>query len=664
MSSIPPRSAEDLRSETGTPSIEASLVFSALLLLLEGASLAAGIEFGFYDDRPGLFATNAIPRPARTLLLAMMGVCGVLPVLTATGYVVWKRSRRAVEQVECAARIGAPLMLTALVPWLFDWRVFKSQDLLFIAVATVFGLLLERSLRMSFIAASGTRWLGSFALVRTGRAHWIPGVLVGVMTAGLALHFAYYTILNHYLLLTHSWDLAIFDNMFWNLIRGKWFKASPDLGRTGSHIQYHANFVAYLLTPFYALRQKADTLLVIQAVIVAGGAVPVYLIAKRRLDSAWYGAVLAYAYCVHGPLHGPVFYDFHFLTLAPFFIGWVLYFYERERLAPLIVTFAIAILLREDQSATLAMAALFFLLSGKRPRWALIGGAVSAVMFVVIKFGIMPLHRSTEDKQTFVWIFRGLLPEGEYSFGAVLKTVVTNPMYTAKWLMDTDKIIYALQALGPVLLLPFRNRRTWMLFVPASIFTLLATQYKPVYQSEFQYTANWSGYLFFATAVCLSEWRNQKYGKQRIGAAVCALAVTATAFSYQFGSLFQHNTFKGGFHQVQYEWNDAAKKRLADLYSLAELIPPNASVAATELEAPHVSNREDCFTMRFGHDNADYLLVRIAEASAGPSHTHMTNALKSGKYSFVKRAGEFALWMRGGDHKNDDIGARLIRVRL
>ena len=81
------------------------------------------------------------------------------------------------------------------------------------------------------------------------------------------MYFSYYTVQHHYQLETRSFDLAIFDNIMWNLLRGKWFKASPVLGRVGSHIRYHATFDAYLFAPFYALRQKADTLLVMQSVL-------------------------------------------------------------------------------------------------------------------------------------------------------------------------------------------------------------------------------------------------------------------------------------------------------------------------------------------------------------------------------------------------------------
>ena len=85
-----------------------------------------------------------------------------------------------------------------------------------------------------------------------------------------------------------------------------------------------------------------------------------------------------------------------------------------------------------------------------------------------------------------------------------------------------------------------------------------------------------------------------------------------------------------------------------------------ASVAATETEAPHVSNREDCFTLRFGHDNADYLLVSINEAKLGATRKHFTQAVSSGQYGFLRQSGGFMLWKRGAPQDKNAAGLKLI----
>jgi uncharacterized membrane protein len=283
--------------------------------------------------------------------------------------------------------------------------------------------------------------------------------------------------------------------------------------------------------------------------------------------------VLAIAYCLHGPLHGPVFYDFHFLTLAPFFVWWVLYFFETGRRKLLIAAFVVTLLLREDVAACLSLASLFLLVSRQRPWWALGGGLLAAVYFIAMKFAIMPLHRGAADKETFTWMFKDLVAAGSQGYGGVLKTIVTNPLYALSAMLEEEKVSYLLKMFGPVLLLPLRSARPWILFVPAALFTLLSSGYKPLYQTYFQYTSNWTPYLFYGSAVVLAEIRRSPVGAIRLRAAGWALLVSAVLFSYHHGAILQQENFRGGFRNVAFERSDADRQKYADLKQLILLIP-------------------------------------------------------------------------------------------
>jgi hypothetical protein len=131
-------------------------------------------------------------------------------------------------------------------------------------------------------------------------------------------------------------------------------------------------------------------------------------------------------------------------------------------------------------------------------------------------------------------------------------------------------------------------------------------------------------------------------------------------FSYHHGAILRHDNFRGGFRRVVFDYTEADKAKYADLKALIALIPKNASVVATETEAPHVSNREDCFTMRFGHLDADYMLVSIAEVRSGNSRKYFKDAVDSGKYGLVEKRGPFMLWQRGAPKGRNAEGLRLI----
>ena len=653
--------------ETG----EVRLVASEILLFCTGASLGAFLFLLGYDHVLEQVTRNTMEKSSRNVMLASMALVGLVFAASSGVYLVLRRfSAAAIRNVDRAARISSPLLLAFPLPVLFDYRFTQRNEWAFVLAAALFGLALERSLRASLSAIDWTEprmWFARFLRTHARLMGAAPGVLLAVLVIFAAGYLSFFTILNHYRLGTSSWDLAIFDNMMWQLIRGSWFHASPVLGRSGSHIQFHANFIAYLYAPFYALYQHAESLLVIQSVSVASAAIPIYLLAKHRLGNAWAGLIFAYAYLLHAPMHGPVFYDFHFFTLAPFWVAWVIYFFETERKGWLVVTWILALLLREEISSELAAAALFYFLSGKRTRWAIIGGVISAIYFVVVKFMIMPLHRTWSDANSFTWIFQGLIPPGEGGFIGVLRTVISNPIFTFNSLLEQDKLTYVIKMMGPVLLLPLRHPRTWVLFIPPAMFTLLSTGYKPLYQTLFQYTSNYTPFIFIASIIALSWWRDTDatlgVRRFRVAAGLLAMAATATVFSYSHGAILQRNSFVGGFRQVGFEVSKADKKRHRDLYELIAMIPPDASVAATEMEAPHVSNRRYCFTLRFAYDDADYLLMNTDEARGGSTRDIVSAAIKSGKYGFVTKRSNFALWKRGYSTEKNDQGKSLIGLK-
>jgi hypothetical protein len=327
-----------------------------------------------------------------------------------------------------------------------------------------------------------------------------------------------------------------------------------------------------------------------------------------------------------------------------------------------VVAWVVAISMREELSAGLAMACLFYLLSGKRPVWALAGGLLSASYFLLAKFVVMPAFRTRGmPVASFDWLYGELRPERERGFDAILRTIGSNPLFTFNSMLTKDKATYLLQLLGPVLLLPLRHGRAWLLLVAPAVFTVLATAVPALHSTRFQYAAHWAAYVFVAAAITLSAWRGLPDGRVRIAAAGLALVVVSTVFSHQYGAIFHRRTFKGGFVHVQFHLTERDRQRHADLYDLIGLIGPGASVAATETEAPHVSARRDFRTLRYDHGNADYLLVNVREArKRKETNDNLRSALDTGRYGFLGSSGDFALWGKGKDPSRNDEGDELI----
>ena len=653
-------------------SLESLVVATGLRLFFLGASTGLGIQLVFLDDPSELALRNVLDLRTRGILIGLSLGLGALSALSGVVYFFVSREQAAIVHLNRLTRLAAPLLMSAAVPNLFSWRVYEGREFMFAVVATLFGLASERCFRTSLEAAQE---LGLHTALesRLSRLRSTAGkaplallerfgapLCLGLCVVGFGIYIGIHAVQQHYQLKTYSWDLGIFDNIMHNLQHGHWFKASPVLGREGSHIQYHATFGAYLFLPIYALSARPETLIVIQSVFAAAGAIPLYWIAKLRLGGSWVALLFPYLYLVHAPLHSPLFYDFHFLTMSPVFVFIVIYCFERGKTWSLVLAWLVAISMREELSATLGMCALYYLLIGRRPRWALFGGLASATYFVIVKFLVMPAHG--QFGESFSWIFQGLIAPGDTGFAGVLRTLLTSPIFAFSQVFTVQKFEYLLRTLGPVLLLPVRRQLVWLLCLPAFVFTLLSTGYQPMIETHFQYTSNWTPYVMLGSIYCLDGWRRSHHDWIRFAAALPALCVSATLFSYNFGALFQRHTFVGGFNNVEFDLTQAHRKRYKDLMQLVRQIPGTASVSACELLVPHVSTRENAFTLnRSGADGADYLLCEVTWVHRPPVKGFLETALDSGAYSFVGRSGDFAMWRKGGNHARDAEGRELIR---
>ena len=654
-------------------SVESLVVATGTRLFLLGASTTLGLAIVLFAEPRELGLSNLMDPEVRKRVIAMALAGALLSSAAGACFVLFSRRPNRLRELHQFSRLCSPLLLSVATPTLFDWQVYQNRDFLFAVVATLFGIAAERCFRISLAAARELGWFGKAnprARLSRYRSRDLLGWLrqrgalsmLALGVAGFAVYMVTHTVRQHYQLRTYSWDLGIFNNIMYNLLRGHWFKASPVLGAEGSHIQFHATFGAYLLAPIYALWQTPEMLIALQAVLVALGAVPLYLIARLRLGNAWSALVFPYAYLVHAPLHGPLFYDFHFLTITPVFVLTVIYCFEAGYKKALFVAWLAAISMREEVSATLAVAALYYLFVDKRPRTALWGGLLSAAYFLVVKFVVMPAHG--QAGHSFYWLFQGLIAPGDTGFAGVLRTLVTNPVFTFASVFTQEKFEYLLRTLGPVLLLPVRHHLVWLLCLPAFIFTLLSTGYPPMVQTRFQYTANWTPYIMVGSILVLDAWRRGPGGQLRFAATLPALIVSTTLFSYNFGAVFQRNTFMGGFHKVTFSFSEAQKNSYENLKKLIAQIPSAASVSACELIVPHVSSRENAFTLnRVGASDADVLLCSTDWLRVAPVQGFMQSALDSGSYSFAGQAGEFAMWKKGGDHRRDAEGRRLVGGR-
>ena len=114
----------------------------------------------------------------------------------------------------------------------------------------------------------------------------------------------------------------------------------------------------FFLLPLYALAPRAETLLILQAVLLGSAGIFVYRIAARRLARST-ALLVALSYYLYPPLHGAQFFDIHFQPVAAAFMLAAIDCFDVRRMKLFVVLFILTILCREDIAIGTAVFGLF-----------------------------------------------------------------------------------------------------------------------------------------------------------------------------------------------------------------------------------------------------------------------------------------------------------------
>jgi uncharacterized membrane protein len=442
-------------------------------------------------------------------------------------------------------------------------------------------------------------WLGRYG----------PPAIVLAAVVGYAVYMAFFTVRNHHKFGTFTWDLAHLDNEFWNDLHGRPFRNTLMYRQEAwANVRNHFQPIIFVLLPFYALAPRAESLLCLQAAIIAVGAIPLYRFASRHLPRAL-AVLLALAYLVYPPTHGAQFFDFHFQPISATLLLAAVDCLDARRLRLFWIFFVLAIGCREDVSAGTALISLCLLLAGRRspvrPRLAAAIFAVSVGYFIALRFFVMRSMGSSG----FAHYYLKLLPAGEANVNGIVKTLLTNPLYVLRTLLTAEKFRYALQILTPLAFLPLRRPWLALSLIPGFAFTLLTTEYDPTTQIFYHYSSAYVGYIFPATAIALMLIGQGPQGLARRRAATATLLVATLLATAAWGAFPPRTKLRSSYGWLDFQPPTAEQRqRLRDIDELAAMVPKKAILAVSDREAPHVSNRYECWSFSVGFEGADYAL--------------------------------------------------------
>jgi uncharacterized membrane protein len=451
--------------------------------------------------------------------------------------------------------------------------------------------------------------------VRLGTSRWrhLPYLILLVAGAGFLITEA---LLNHRALGT-GYDLGIYDQVVWNMAHGRPFATTLVYETNGYYDHFEP--VLALISPLYWLWSDVRVLLILQAVALALGSLPIYLYARRRLgeygpDFALLALLPALAYLAYPPLHSANLNDFHEVALLPALIGFALYGLLTGRRRLMFLSLGLCLLVKEDLTVTLLIFSLYILLlkpAGFRRRDGAWMAAIALVWGMLI---LNVLYPAMTHGMPYPFVERRYSWLGDTPASA-LRNLVAQPGVAAAHIFQAPKLVFLMRLFAPLLFLPVLGWPVISLALPVLAY-LMMSDYQPQWSVESYYNPPLLAFLFFAmiSAVMWLGRQAARLGPSAARGVVAALLVGVTiAVGYSY-----YTVAPGPGSRPFQAHGFAVTPRVEAAQVLLAQVPPTASISTVWPLVPHLSQRERIYTVLARPvQPPDYMLVEESPGSEG-----------------------------------------------
>jgi uncharacterized membrane protein len=373
---------------------------------------------------------------------------------------------------------------------------------------------------------------------------------------------------------TFGFDMGIFDQGVWLLSR----LHAPFVTVMGRDLfGDHTSFILLLAVPLYWVHDAPQTLLVLQPVLLAGAAVPIYAVARRLLGrdgvATALATLLAGAYLCNPALQQGDLEQFHPEAFLTFTVALALYAAIEGRRRLLWLSVLASVLVKEDTAALMVPLGLW--VAWRRDRRTGLGIAALAIAYTLFAYQVViaTLLGTTS-------FYAGRVPFG--GLGGLLATLTRHPGRVAAYLSSAGRPFYLWQ-LG--------CSTGWMWVVSPEVAAVgigtftenTISTFGYMHQILYHYTLPLVPVLAMGTV-----WAVGRLGSRRRRAAATGVATLAAVVCCGLWGLAPWSV-------DTYPHLDPSSVAVAEINAVRAAIPPDADIAAYFSYLPHVDHRTHCY---------------------------------------------------------------------
>ena len=427
---------------------------------------------------------------------------------------------------------------------------------------------------------------------------WTLTVILCVFGLYFALLYGAETVCRYMTMATPTFDFGIFSQMFHNMRESFLPVTTCERGMLLSHFQIHISPIWYLFLPFYAIFPTPVTLEICQAVMLALGVIPVFLLAKKSGLGKTAIVLFAALYVLYPALGGGTYYDVHENKfLAPLLIL-LFYLAEKDSMIPALVCGLAVCAVKEDAPVYVAVFGIYLLLSAKERNRRFTGAAL--LFLALAYFGAAVYILSRFGAGVMSYRYDNFMGSGQTSLFSVIINVFRDPAHTLYEISgaggDYSKLTFALQTLLPLGLLPLITKKPerLILLIPFVLVNLMS-DYQYQHDIFYQYTYGSFAFLLYMSVKNYADL-SQNTRRTIAAAALCASVLLCTQTSWRCAVYVKRYCSKAADYD--------------EVRTTLESIPEDASVSANTFLCPALSARKELYSIE-NHDPG-YLVDYVA----------------------------------------------------
>jgi len=399
-----------------------------------------------------------------------------------------------------------------------------------------------------------------------------PAAVLGLLVGAYVAVFGWLTWQQQANFGTFGYDMGLYDQGIWLLSQFK----DPFVTIRGLHFfQHHVNLITVLFVPAYRLGAGPEFLYLVETVWMALGAVPLYLLARDRLESRWLGVAVAGSFLLYPSLEWINWWHFHpdALIITPLLFAWWLA--TCRRWGWYAVAVGVALACKEDAALAVCMLGLVLAVLGER-RAGLLTAAAGAGWFLVATKVVIPAAGGGDGP-----FYQELFPGFGESLGEIVWNMVVHPSRLLELATRPDRLTYYWQVLAPVAFFPLAAPLVLLISAPQTVINV-TSGHALTHDSKFHYTAIVLAGVFLATVEAMAWVGRDRVAVRRALAGV--LVGTSLVANVAWSPSPLGRQFDDGI------WAPADPRHAIVRAALGR-VPPDAGVSASYNLIPHLTHR-------------------------------------------------------------------------